>query len=246
MKATAMHRDDAKIRRWSDLISEAEVQAYAKAGFGRKIGIGTRPALLNIDTTNNFVDPAYALCAARDEALIANLVRVTEAFRRLDLPIYYSRRDDRSHPTKRGVWNLKLATAGTYEYTSDPAADAWPAAYAPRPQDVVVLKNKPSPFFGTPLESWLRYDGIDSLIVVGISTSGCVRPGALDGFNHNFRVTVVGDCCGDRSARVHRANLFDMDMKMADVEPLDAVLAELDRRFGRSPAVATTAKLHRA
>lgn len=228
--------DDSKIRRWADLISEDEIQAYAKAGFGEKIGIGARPALLNIDTTNNFVDPAYALCAARDEALIAKLVRVTEAFRRLGLPIYYSRRDDRSHPTKRGVWNLKLGNAGTFEYQNDLRADEWPPEYAPREQDVVVLKNKPSPFFATPLESWLRYDGVDSLIIVGISTSGCVRAGALDGFNHNFRVTVVEDCCGDRSARVHCANLFDMDMKMADVEPLDAVLAELEARFGNLTA----------
>ena len=231
-----MQQDDAKIRRWSDLISEAEIQAYAKAGFGQKIGVGERPALLNIDTTNNFVDPAYALCAARDDVLVANLVLVTEAFRRMNLPIYYSRRDDRSHPTKRGVWNLKLGNANTFEYTSDPKADEWPAEYAPRQQDVVVLKNKPSPFFGTPLESWLRYEGIDSLIVVGISTSGCVRAGVLDGFNHNFRVTVIGDCCGDRSERVHRSNLFDMDMKNADVEPLDAVLAELEARFGDKAA----------
>lgn len=231
-----MTTDDAKIRRWADLISEEEIHAYAKAGFGRKIGIGAKPALLNIDTTNNFVDPAYALCAARDEALIANLVRVTEAFRRLGLPIYYSRRDDRSHPTKRGVWNLKLGNSGTFEYQNDPRADEWPPEYAPREQDVIVLKNKPSPFFATPLESWLRYDGVDSLVIVGISTSGCVRAGALDAFNHNFRTTVVEDCCGDRSARVHRANLFDIDMKMADVEPLDAVLTELEKRFGERTA----------
>ena len=200
------NQPNAKIRRWADLIGEAEMQAYAKAKFGEKIGIGARPALLNIDTTNNFVDPAYAMCAARDEALIANLVRATEAFRRLGLPIYYSRRDDRSHPIKRGVWNLKLGTADTFEYTTDPNADAWPAAYAPRPEDVIVLKNKPSPFFGTPLESWLRYDGVDSLIVFGISTSGCVRAGVTDAFNHNFRVTVIEDCCGDRSPTAHRAN----------------------------------------
>ena len=73
-------------------------------------------------------------------------------------------------------------------------------------------------------------------MIVGISTSGCVRAGALDAFNHNFRTTVVEDCCGDRSARVHRANLFDMDMKMADVEPLDTVLAELQARFGDQAA----------
>lgn len=223
---------NAKIRRWSDLISETEMAAYAKAKFGESIGMGDRPALLNIDTTNNFVDPAYAMCAARDDALVANFVRVTEAFRRLGLPIYYSRRDDRSHPTKRGVWNLKLGTSDTFEYTTDPNADAWPAAYGPREEDVIVLKNKPSPFFGTPLESWLRYEKIDTLIVVGISTSGCVRAGVTDAFNHNFRVTVIEDCCGDRSPTAHRANLFDMDMKMADVEPLDAVLQDLETRFG--------------
>lgn len=227
---------NAKIRRWADLISEAEMAAYAKAKFGESIGLGARPALLNIDTTNNFVDPAYAMCAARDDALIANFVRVTEAFRALDLPIYYSRRDDRSHPTKRGVWNLKLGTADTFEYASDPKADQWPEAYGPREQDVVVLKNKPSPFFGTPLESWLRYEGVDSLVVIGISTSGCVRAGVTDAFNHNFRVAVVEDCCGDRSPTAHRANLFDMDMKMADVRTLDDVLAELEGRARAKPA----------
>jgi nicotinamidase-related amidase len=227
---------NAKIRRWADLISEAEMQAYAKAKFGEKIGLGKRPALLNIDTTNNFVDPAYAMCAERDETLIQNLVTVTEAFRALDLPIYYSRRDDRSHPKKRGIWNLKLGTADTFEYAKDPNADQWPDAYAPREKDVIVLKNKPSPFFGTPLESWLRYDNVDSLIVIGISTSGCVRAGVTDAFNHNFRVTVIEECCGDRSPTAHRANLFDMDMKMADVEPIDAVLAELRARFGKQAA----------
>lgn len=171
------------------------------------------------------------MCAERDDQLINNLVKVTDAFRDLNLPIFYSRRDDRSHPTKRGVWNLKLGTADTYQYTSDPNADQWPEAYGPREQDVIVLKNKPSPFFATPLESWLRYADIDSVIIVGISTSGCVRAGALDAFNHNFRVTVIEDCCGDRSLQVHRANMFDMDMKMADVEPLDAVLTELESRF---------------
>ena len=230
------NKPNAKIRRWADLISEAEMQAYAKAKFGESIGLGKNVALLNIDTTNNFVDPAYDMCAERDDDLVANFVQITEAFRRFGLPIYYSRRDDRSHPIKRGVWNLKLGTADTFQYTTDPKADQWPEAYAPREEDVVVLKNKPSPFFATPLESWLRYQGIDSLVVIGISTSGCVRAGVLDAFNHNFRVTVVEDCCGDRSPTAHRANLFDMDMKMADVEPLDAVLADLEKRFGLSAA----------
>jgi len=225
-----------KLERWADLVPEAELATYRKAGFGRRIGLGARPGLLNIDTTWCFVDPAYALCGARDDALVANLVRVTEVFRRLGLPIYYSRRGDRSHPTKRGVWNYKLGTAGEFQYTSDPRADQWPEAYAPREEDRVVLKDKPSPFFDTPLASWMRYDGVDSLVIVGVSTSGCVRAGACDAFSHNFRVTVAADACGDRSATAHRANLFDMDMKMADVESVDDVIATLESRFGQRAA----------
>jgi len=126
-----------------------------------------------------------------------------------------------------GIWNYKLGTADTFQYRSDPRADEWPPAFAPRPQDRVVLKNKPSVFFGTPIESFLRYDGVDTLVVMGVSTSGCVRAAVEDAFSHNFRVIVVEQACGDRSPSAHRANLFDMDMKFADVEDLDFVVAHL-------------------
>lgn len=225
-----------KLDRWAGQIPEEELAAYRKAGFGRRIGMGQRPALLNIDTTFMFVDPAYAMCAREDPSLMAALTRITEAFRRLNLPIYYSRRDDRAHPTRRGVWNLKLGTANDFQYTSDPRADRWPDAYAPREQDVIVLKNKPSCFFATPLESWLRYDGVDTLIVVGVSTSGCIRAAVTDAFSHNFRVIVIEEACADRSPSAHKANLFDMDMKSADVERLDDVIRELETRFGRAAA----------
>ena len=228
--------DRDKLDRWAGLIPEQELAAYRKAGFGGRIGMGQRPALLNIDTTFMFVDPAYAMCAREDPGLTAALTRITETFRRLNLPIYYSRRDDRAHPTRRGVWNLKLGTANDFQYTSDPRADCWPDAYAPREQDVIVLKNKPSCFFATPLESWLRYDGVDTLVVVGVSTSGCIRAAVTDAFSHNFRVIVVEEACADRSPSAHRANLFDMDMKSADVERLDEVIRELDARFGRAAA----------
>ena len=83
----------------------------------------------------------------------------------------------------------------------------------------------------TPLESFLRYDGVDTLVVVGISTSGCVRSAVTDAFSHNFRVIVAADACGDRSQTAHRANLFDMDMKYADVETLEFVIAEVEKRY---------------
>ncbi len=221
-----------KIAKWADYLPAEELATYRKASFGNKIGLGARPALLNVDTTHMFVDPAYKLCGAEDPALIAALTRLTETFRALSLPIYYSRRDDRAHPTRRGIWNLKLGTADEFQYTGDPKADQWPEAYAPADRDIIIEKNKPSPFFETPLESFLRYDGVDTVVVCGVSTSGCVRSAVADAFSHNFRVTVVEEACGDRSAMAHRANLFDMDMKYADVEPIDGVIADLHHRFG--------------
>ncbi len=195
--------------------------------------MGERVALLNIDTTHMFVDPSYSMCG-RDMTSVKNsLIILTEAFRRLDLPIYYSRRDDRSHPTYRGAWNYKLAEPEAFQYTSDPRADEWPDEYAPRPVDRIILKNKPSCFFCTPLEAFLRYDKIDTLVICGISTSGCVRSGATDAFSHNFRVILVDEACGDRSPQAHLANMFDLDMKFADVESIDYVMAELNRKFGQ-------------
>lgn len=222
-----------KLERWKDHVPEEELEVYRKAGFGERIGMGRRAALLNIDTTWMFLDPGYAMCGRRMPELETALERITHAFRALDLPIHYSRRDDRSHPTYRGVWNYKLGTADTFQYTSDPRADQWPETFGPRPVDRIVLKNKPSAFFATPLEAFLRYDDVDTLVVVGVSTSGCVRAAVEDAFSHNFRVIVVPQCCGDRSPSAHRANLFDMDMKFADVEDLDVVLAALPQHAGR-------------
>lgn len=206
-----------KLERWADLLDEDDRAAYAKGGFGRPIGFGNRVALLNIDTTHMFVDPAYSLCAGRDDTLLTNLVALTSLFRTQGLPIFYSRRDDRAHPVKRGIWNHKLGTSGEFQYVADPKADQWPDQYAPREEDIVVLKNKPSCFMQTPLESWLRYQDVDTLVVMGTTTSGCVRAAVVDAFSHNFRTIVASDACADRALITHRVNLMDMDMKYADV-----------------------------
>lgn len=225
-----------KLEKWRGYVPDAELETYRKAGFGRGIGIGARPALLNIDTTHMFVDPAYSQCGREMPELIKAITALTATFRRLALPVVYSRRDDRRHPVYRGIWNLKLGTADDHQYSRDTLADEWPEAYAPREEDVIVQKNKPSCFFHTPLEAFLRYMGVDTLVVVGISTSGCVRAGVTDAFSHNFRVIVVEEAVGDRSPQAHRANLFDMDMKFADVEALADVTHELEARFGAGAA----------
>lgn len=219
-----------KLEKWRGFIPDAELATFEKGAFGQRLGIGERAALLNIDTTRMFVDPAYPQCGGAIPEVLATIARLTGAFRELGLPIYYSRRDDRSQPARRGMWNLKLGNADTFVYSKDARGDDWLPEYAPRPEDVIIYKNKPSAFFGTNLEAWLRYDRVDTVIVVGVSTSGCVRQTAVDAFSHNFRVTVVEDACADRSPTAHRANLFDLDMKFADVEFAATILGELKAR----------------
>ncbi len=222
-----------KLEKWRGYVSDDELQTYRKAGFGRAIGLGRKAALLNIDTTYMFVDPQFSMCGRPMDELHTALVSLTEACRRLNMPIYYSRRDDRSQPTYRGVWNYKLANPDSFEYAHDPRADQWPEAYAPQAHDRIILKNKPSCFFGTPLESFLRYDDVDTLIICGVSTSGCVRAAVQDAFAHNFRVIVVEQACADRSEQAHKANLFDIDMKSGDVESIDDVITMLNQTYGQ-------------
>jgi len=221
-----------KLEKWQGYVPDEELATYRKGGFGMRIGFGERTALLNIDTTWMFVDPSFDMCAREDPALKTAVTDLTAQFRSLGLPIYYSRRDNRNHPVRRGIWNLKLSVAESHGYTADTRADEWPAEYAPTDADVVIEKNKPSCFFETPLESFLRYDRVDTLVVVGISTSGCVRAAVTDAFSHNFRVIVVEEAVGDRSPSAHKASLFDMDMKFADVESHAYVEAELNARYG--------------
>ena len=106
---------------------------------------------------------------------------------------------------------------------------AFPPSLEPATGDMVVTKQYPSAFFGTPLASTLHADGIDTLLITGYSTSGCVRATALDALCHGFAPFVVRDACGDRDPRPQEQNLFDMQAKMAEVVSLDDALGLLRR-----------------
>lgn len=97
-----------------------------------------------------FVNPAYTQTYGDMSPVLKAVADLTAAARAANIPIFYSRRDDRNHPFRRGIWNLKLGTSGTEEYTTDEKADQWPPEINPEPEDVIVYKNKPSAFFGTP------------------------------------------------------------------------------------------------
>jgi len=100
---------------------------------------------------------------------------------------------------------------------------------APRPEDVVIIKQYASAFFGTALASMLTAERVDTVIVTGCSTSGCIRATAVDGMQHGFRVIVPRECVGDRAPEPHDANLFDIDRKYGDVVSRAEVLAYLSR-----------------
>jgi len=208
-------------------MSEEDLKPYVKAGFASRIGFGEKVALLNVDMTYMFLDPSYAMAYGNMGELVESVTILMQTCREKRVHIFYSRRDNRSHHVSRGLWNEKLKYSLSESYTSDPRADEWPPEFAPRQEDIIIYKNKMSPFFGTPLASMLMYLRVDTLIIVGVSTSACVREAVTDAFSYNIRPIVPLECVGDRCTSAHWANLFDMDMKFADVLPLEEVLNHL-------------------
>lgn len=234
-----------KSRRWSSFLPTAELESYSAAGFGNKFGVGKRPALLNVDTHNMFIKPDSRFCCTQDSrATESAIVSLTNIFRKMSLPIYYVRRDDRDHPVKRGVREYRYESLRSFE-DDDPSesrnhdADMWPDSFSPRAEDIIVYKNKSSAFFGTPLQAWLRYHSVDTLVICGMATSGCVRATVTDAFANNFHVIIAAEACADRNEQQHLANLFDMDMKFGDVmdhHDIAACLEEIGiKRIAQDP-----------
>jgi maleamate amidohydrolase len=132
-----------------------------------------------------------------------------------------------------GGWFVRKVPALRKLVPGEPLAEIDPAV-APLPSEVVIVKQYPSPFFGTPLAPMLATLGVDTLILAGCSTSGCVRAGALDGVQHGYRVIVPRECVGDRHDGPHDANLFDINAKYGDVLGRDEVIAYLAGLRGRA------------
>ncbi len=206
---------------WDDVIGVEERQAYLKAGWGGKVGFGSRPALLVVDMYRAFVDPDYPYSSPEAGATAAQIRLAIDAFRRNGHPVLFTTAKAATNPADRGRWK---SSALTSDRRSQPEAyEIWPEI-SPAPGEVVIVKTYPSAFFGTTLSSQLIYDSIDTLIVTGTVTSGCVRATCLDGFNYNFRVIVPEECVCDRGPTSHKVALFEIDMKYGDVVTLEDVL----------------------
>lgn len=205
-----------EIGSWRDLVPADERRQYERADFGRKVALGHSPALIVVDMTRMMFDPAYPMSPDHGASdVVDGCEQLVAAARARGWPIVWSRRGDRRLPAHRGVLDLKWETGGL-----DEGADEFVAPLVPGPDDLVVTKAKPSAFFETPLRSQLTFLGVDTVVACGMSTSGCVRATVTDAFSSNFRVLVVEEATGDRSPSAHRANLYDMDQKLATVVTL--------------------------
>ncbi len=204
----------------------SELEVYARQQFGNPIGFGRRAALLVIDFTVGFNDPAL-FGGGNIDAAVRRTVGLLEFFRSRKLPVAFTRVVYADDGADGGIFATKQPRLLMLT-ESHPAGQIVPEL-APRPGELVVRKNQASAFFGTNLAPWLVGQGADTLVVAGCTTSGCVRASVVDAISFNFRPIVVHDCVGDRAAAPHAANLFDMSQKYADVLERDEVIARLDR-----------------
>jgi maleamate amidohydrolase len=197
---------------------------YRQQGLGGTSGMGRRCGLVLVDFVNGFVD-AHQLGGPHIEAAAHASVALLHAFRQLHLPVAHTRvvfAEDGSD-TNVFAQRIKLLQQLTeHAHSSQIVNHLQPIA-----GELVVRKQTASAFFDTPLAAWLRLHAVDTAVVVGCTTSGCVRATVVDAMQHNFRTIVVSDCVGDRAIEPHEANMFDMQQKYADVMARDALITSL-------------------
>ncbi len=187
---------------------------YVKAGFGGKLAFGERPALLIVDVCNAYIDPASPLYAKGEDALESN-IRLAAAARAAGVPVIFTRVAYQPGGIDGGLFYRKVPALKAFLPGSKLAE--FHERFQPQPEDVVVTKQYPSAFFGTSLAATLTAAKVDTVIVTGYSTSGCVRASTLDALQHGFVPFVVREACADRDPRPHDANLFDLQAKYAEV-----------------------------
>ena len=219
-------------RVWDDVLSERDREVYRAAGYGARAGGGSRPALLVIDVTYDFVGdkPEPILdsikkfpnsCGEVGWRGMGYIRELLELCREQDVPIFYTKGMDERSAITRGSWTWKNAKAMNKGELAERMGNQIPDMIAPRPGELVIQKTKPSGFFGTPLSSYLIGLGVDTVLVTGTTTSGCVRATVIDAFSNNFRTIVVEEGVFDRGEVSHKINLFDMQSKYADVSSFE-------------------------
>ena len=225
----------ARKHAWEDVIPAADLAVYEKAGFGRAGGLGSRPGVVIIDVQYRTVgvepkpileamDTYRTACGQAGWDAVDAIEQLLAAARPLGVPVFYP------YVSPKQEYDAgRLAGKVPTIMSIDERGYEFVEAVAPRPGDVLIPKKHPSAFFGTPMASYLIDKGVDTLLVCGCTTSGCVRATVADAFAYNFRVAVVEECVYDRGSLSHAVNLFDIQSKYADVLWLEQALDYLER-----------------
>jgi nicotinamidase-related amidase len=207
---------------------------FRQRGFGIKIGFGERPALIIIDMLKGFTDSTMPLGANLDMQIEAQKPLLKVAHER-DIPVIFSTvMYEEAEAKDAGLWGIKMKgsltlTAGSEAVKIDPRVGM-------QPKDILLVKKYASCFFGTDLVPRLNSRRVDTLIITGCTTSGCVRATAVDAVQNGFRPMVVREAVGDRSVAAHEQSLFDLNAKYADVVSLDETLQYLKTIGHNRPA----------
>lgn len=198
-------------------------------GFGERGGFGRRPALIVVDMTLGFTDPESPLGSDLDGPVEA-IQKLLEAARQAEIPVVFTTVAYReSDKLTAAAFIDKVPVLLTLE-----AGSRWAKIdprIAPRTEEPILNKLFASGFFGTGLSSLLTAAGVDTLIVTGASTSGCVRATVVDALQYGFRPVVPREAVGDRNPDAHKANLYDVDSKYGDVVSVEEILEYLDEKY---------------
>jgi maleamate amidohydrolase len=199
---------------------------YRKQNMGNASGIGSRCGLILVDFVNGFVDEAQ-FGGPHIAAAVEATVPLLAAFRKAGLPVVHTRVVFADDGANKNVFCMKVPSLLTLTEHA-PGSQIVPQL-TPISGEWVLRKVSASAFFSTGLSEWLHLRGVDTAVVVGCTTSGCVRATAIDAMQFNFRTIVIEDCVGDRAIEPHEANLFDIRQKYADVMSRDAFLQLLSK-----------------
>ncbi|MCX4094603.1 isochorismatase family protein [Nocardia sp. alder85J] len=208
----------------------AQAADYARVGFGRELAPGARPALVLVDPARAYIDPECPLYAGVEDNVAAMRVLLGHA-RAAGVPVVVTEVRLRADGADAGVFFRKAGSLKAF-CAGSPFAEVIDGL-APNPDELLLTKKYPSAFFGTTLHSYLTALGVDTVLIGGLSTSGCVRATTLDAMQYGFVPIVVEEAVGDRDAAINAANLFDIQQKMAEVWPLDRAAAYLATISGR-------------
>jgi nicotinamidase-related amidase len=211
-----------------DFLSQEDLDGYAKGRHGGRMGFGRWPAVVVVDFTYAFVDPAFSLAVGESGWIaVQQTRRLLDTARSRGVPVLFTRPSllTLTNPAAGSVSRKRVGELA--RVLSQPRANDLVDELGRRPGELVIDKTGSSGFFGTDLVKVLIYHRVDTVIVMGAATSGCVRATVADAAAYNYFVVVPEECVSDRSVASHQMSLFEMDQKYADVLELEELLGYL-------------------